>query len=1154
MGGKDLTPYLRALYRTPGLFVGLLDGKGRLLDANGAALDFIERELKEVKGKRFWKTPWWDHSTKLQERLREGLVRARRGQTVRFEADHYSPGGEKITVEFILRAVEERGNRLGIGDGEVDDSDVTLLALGRDVTEREEMERQLKRERDLFKQLAETSPVAIAEVDRSGTIVYANGRAEEVLGLTKSEIRGRTYDDPEWEITDFEGGDYPSERLPFQLVKETEEPVYDVRHAIEWPNGERKLLAVNGSPLFDEEGNFEGMVAVIQDVTEEVRTNERLKASERRYRKLVQNINDAVIVCEAGEGEEFVIKEFNEAAEEIERVDRKDVLGESFAQSFPRAEESGLLEVLRRVRETGQSESYSLAVEDEGRLDFYVNNYVYRLPAGEVVVVYEDVTEEKRAQRREEHLNSVLRSIRDVNQLLVKVKDRRSLIEGVCDNLVETRDFHSAWIALFDESGELTMTAERGWGEDFEPMRARLASGPLPPRVRKTLQEPGVMATGKPPSTCADCPLAGRYEGRGSIAIGLEHGGKIYGLLAVSTPVRFVNDEEEQALLEEVAGDIAYGLHDLEVEEKRKRAEKKFRRAVQYSPHPTMIHAEDGEVITINNVWSELTGYKQEEIPTIADWTKKAYGESKNDVRDDIKELYERDARSEEGEYEISTKYGEKRVWEFSSAPLSEGPAGRRLVLSVAKDVTARRRAEEELRESEKRYRALFRNTGAATCILEADATISLVNEQAEELSGYSKEEIEGEMKWTEFVADEDLERMKEYHERRLKDPGAAPRQYEFKFLTRSGESRDVLVTIGTIEGTKKSIASLVDITERKKAVEAERRMAQRIKAGLRAGNLAWWEMEFPSGAVTFNDKKAEMLGYSPERFQTYEDFTELLHPEDHEETMGAMRDHLEGEAENYEVEYRLETRKGNYKWFRDVGRITETGKDKGEDEDSVRVVGIVQDITERKEARKKLEESEAKLRQSFVELAETTSRVLGVRDPYTQRHEQRVAQLAREVGGRMGLGEDRLLGLYLGGVLHDIGKIAIPETILTKPGELSEIEWKMIHSHPKVGYDEILEGTDFSWPVAEMTLHHHERLDGSGYPDGLEGDELSLEVRILGAVDVVEAMSTRRPYREARSKEQVLSVLKEEKGDKLDSRVVDILLEMIDEGEIEFG
>ena len=212
------------------------------------------------------------------------------------------------------------------------------------------------------------------------------------------------------------------------------------------------------------------------------------------------------------------------------------------------------------------------------------------------------------------------------------------------------------------------------------------------------------------------------------------------------------------------------------------------------------------------------------------------------------------------------------------------------------------------------------------------------------------------------------------------------------------------------------------------------------------------------------------------------------------------------------------------------------------------------QEIKKRKRAQKRLEESERDLKKSFIELAETTSRVLGVRDPYTQKHEQAVAQLARKVGKRMGLDEERRLGLYLGGVLHDIGKIAIPETILTKPGQLKEVEWNMIKSHPEVGFEQILEGTDFPWPVARMTLHHHERLDGSGYPHGLEGDEISLEVRIIGAVDVVEAMSSRRPYRSAKSKDEVIKEIRKGSGVKYDPEVIEVILDLIEEDEIEFG
>lgn len=209
-------------------------------------------------------------------------------------------------------------------------------------------------------------------------------------------------------------------------------------------------------------------------------------------------------------------------------------------------------------------------------------------------------------------------------------------------------------------------------------------------------------------------------------------------------------------------------------------------------------------------------------------------------------------------------------------------------------------------------------------------------------------------------------------------------------------------------------------------------------------------------------------------------------------------------------------------------------------------VIEILRDITEQKKAEEQLE-------RSFIDLAETVSCAMGSRDPYTVGHQRRVAYLASLVGEKMGLDNDRLQGLYIGGLLHDIGKISTPESILTKPSKLTEEEWSLIRAHAKQGYD-ILKDADLPWPVAEMALHHHERLDGSGYPDGISGDELGLEVRILAVCDVVEAMSSYRPYRPARSVAEILEETRGGRGTKYDADVVDIVLEMIEDGKLDLS
>jgi putative two-component system response regulator len=175
-------------------------------------------------------------------------------------------------------------------------------------------------------------------------------------------------------------------------------------------------------------------------------------------------------------------------------------------------------------------------------------------------------------------------------------------------------------------------------------------------------------------------------------------------------------------------------------------------------------------------------------------------------------------------------------------------------------------------------------------------------------------------------------------------------------------------------------------------------------------------------------------------------------------------------------------------------------------------------------------------------------ARAMGSLDPYTSGHQRRVARLVDLVGRKLGMDDDRLQGLYIGALLHDIGKLSVPSTILTKPGRPTEQEWNIIRAHPRRGYD-ILKEANLPWPVAEMALRHHERLDGSGYPDGTKGPELSLEVRILGVCDVVEAMSSDRPYRAARPVEEVRKELQDGSGGKYQREVVEAAIEIIDGG-----
>ncbi len=170
-------------------------------------------------------------------------------------------------------------------------------------------------------------------------------------------------------------------------------------------------------------------------------------------------------------------------------------------------------------------------------------------------------------------------------------------------------------------------------------------------------------------------------------------------------------------------------------------------------------------------------------------------------------------------------------------------------------------------------------------------------------------------------------------------------------------------------------------------------------------------------------------------------------------------------------------------------------------------------------------------------------------RDPYTAGHQQRVTELAVAIGENMGLDKNRIEGLRLGAMIHDIGKINVPGEILNRPGRITKHEFEIIKPHSQLGY-EIIQGLNFPWPIEKMILQHHERIDGTGYPKGLMGDEIITEAKIIAVADVVEAISSHRPYRVALGIQAALAEIKSRKGSSFDSSIVDICVGLFEKKE----
>jgi HD-GYP domain-containing protein (c-di-GMP phosphodiesterase class II) len=217
------------------------------------------------------------------------------------------------------------------------------------------------------------------------------------------------------------------------------------------------------------------------------------------------------------------------------------------------------------------------------------------------------------------------------------------------------------------------------------------------------------------------------------------------------------------------------------------------------------------------------------------------------------------------------------------------------------------------------------------------------------------------------------------------------------------------------------------------------------------------------------------------------------------------------------------------------------------ENQQLVSIMGVTRDITERKMAEAKLQQTLGNLRKAVGTTIQTMVSAVEMRDPYTAGHQLRAANLACAIATEMELTQDKIDGIRMAGSIHDIGKLSIPAEILSKPTKLTYIEFSLIKEHSHTGY-EMLKDVESPWPLAQIVYQHHERMDGSGYPRNLKGNEILIEARIMAVADVVEAMASHRPYRPSLGIDAALAEIEKNKGTHYDNTVADACLRLFRE------
>lgn len=362
--------------------------------------------------------------------------------------------------------------------------------------------------------------------------------------------------------------------------------------------------------------------------------------------------------------------------------------------------------------------------------------------------------------------------------------------------------------------------------------------------------------------------------------------------------------------------------------------------------------------------------------------------------------------------------------------------------------------------------------------------------------------------------------------------------------VNEKGEQRWVQFTESPIwdnMGTLQEIQLIaIDVHERKMAQIWLQQSEAKYRAIMDQSNEGIILMDFISGKILeVNRKMTEICGFSSEELLSFTNHELSTETPEQARAAGLKLKHnaiLPAET------IRLNAKNGSTVEVDRLGkRLDIHGK--------AMALFSVRDVSEKRHIESQLRLQTAELRERVEQLQKAWSQTIDVlaaaseaKDPYTSGHQKRVARLATALGHELGLSADQLTGLHMAALIHDIGKITVPADILSKPGILSNLERQMVQLHVTAGYD-LLHNLDLPWNVADVVLQHHERLNGSGYPGGLKGDEILFKSRILCVADVVEAMSSHRPYRPALGVEEGLAEIRRGKGLLYDPQVVDACL-----------
>ncbi|MCL5035898.1 MAG: PAS domain S-box protein [Chloroflexi bacterium] len=770
----------------------------------------------------------------------------------------------------------------------------------------------------IYNALTRTSPDAVFIADLEGKILQASDKALDLFGYENlSDLRGVSF-------------------LNLVVPDQHEEAMNDFRESIKTGltrGYECTMLRKDGSQFtgeasatltMDVSGSPEYFIAIIRDITDRVKFESAVREQNAFLQQLIDSIPSPIFYKDKN----LRYVGCNKAFEEFIGLSRDKIIGKTVYDVSPKDLADKYHEKDKELLNSPDVQVYEESVSNAGgtRHAVIFRKAAYRNAAGEIIGqigIIHDVTKLRQAEKALTKERDAARKYLDLAGVLIVAIDQKGKIIQVNREACKVLGYNEE---------EIT---GKSWFKNF-----------IPGRIRKEVK------------AVFSKIMAGELEGSEYFENYVLTKSGEERLIAWHNT--YLTDEDGR-----IISTLSSGL---DITEERKGHEK-FRKAMLRQkalldniPDMAWLKDKDSRFIAVNEAFGKLFGYAPDDIAGKTDFDI-CPEELAERFRKDDKEVM-KSGRRKQVEEPLADKDGNFSSFiETIKTPIYDDNGEIIGTTGISRDITERKKMEEALRESEDRYRTIFENTGTATVILEDDMTISLANKEFEKLSGCSREEVEGKRKWTEFVAKDDLERMKKLHRLRRDGPGIAPRNYEFRFIDIQGNVKDILLTIDLIPGTKKGVASLLDITERKKAEEALRESEDRYRTIFENTGTAMAILEDDMTVVLANRELEKLSGCSREEVEGKRKWTEFIAKDDLERMKKAHRLRRDGPGiapRNYE--FRFVDIQGNVKdILLTIDMIPGTKKS----------VASLLDITEIKKAEKALIESESRYRFLFENMLE---------------------------------------------------------------------------------------------------------------------------------------------------------------------------------------